>query len=265
MSEEEIVFTIRLTADDWDTGVRAWRCPAVDIPSAIIKRAYDTTGELLATDYLKIDKGPARISWTGPGKQPTQISIVVGLEEELSPASSQRFWKRLAIVVPIITAVIGALATWVSAPSPKPNPGPSTHTLRLRVDPNENDGSGWPPARITVNNQEMRQPIDYKIDSDVIAIVDVSKAIDLAKTLGEAVKKQTSAIQSSVGTIDTVFKQVDVLQSTINGNICSGGAHGQPPSDTSGLNAQTAAISNKLRGVNSELGVAIANSIRVIP
>jgi hypothetical protein len=61
MSEQEIVFTLRLTPDDWDPNVRAWRCPAVDIPSAMIKRAYDASGQLLATEYLKIDKGPARV------------------------------------------------------------------------------------------------------------------------------------------------------------------------------------------------------------
>ena len=44
---ENIVFTTRLTADDWDPGIRAWRCPAVDIPSAFIKAAYDPKGQLL--------------------------------------------------------------------------------------------------------------------------------------------------------------------------------------------------------------------------
>jgi hypothetical protein len=115
---EEIVFTIRLTSEDWDAGTRSWRCAALEIPSEFIKGAFDPKGQPLATELLKIDKGPARVTWRGSG-QPSQITLVVGLGEELSPSSEGRFWKRLAIVVPIITALIGAAATYVTK-----DPGP---------------------------------------------------------------------------------------------------------------------------------------------
>jgi hypothetical protein len=116
--KDDILFAIKLAADDWDTCTRAWRCPALEIPSAFIKGAFDPKGQPLATELLKIDKGPARVTWRGSG-QPSQITLVVGLGEELSPSSEGRFWKRLAIVVPIITALIGAAATYVTK-----DPGP---------------------------------------------------------------------------------------------------------------------------------------------
>jgi hypothetical protein len=79
---EEIVFTIRLTTDDWDPNLRAWRCPAFDIPSALIKEVRDSKGQPIATSLLKVDKGPARLTWSGSG-HPSQIAVAVGLGEEL--------------------------------------------------------------------------------------------------------------------------------------------------------------------------------------
>src|ERR1700682_1191779 len=87
------------------------------------------------------DKGPARVRWMGPGKAPTQVRVVLGLGEKLSLVSAELFWKRLAIVVPIITALIGAGATYASIPGPKPGPDPTpkAYTLRLHVYPIENE------------------------------------------------------------------------------------------------------------------------------
>lgn len=215
---EEIVFTLRLTSDDWDPQFRAWRCPAFDIPSAFIKEARDPKGQPIAMSLLKVDKGPARLTWTGSG-QPSQIAVVVGFGEELSPTSQEQFWKRLAIVVPIITAIITAGATYVSS---KPGPDPTPHTLRLRVDPNDIEVSGLQPATITVNDRNLTPPIEYKVESDVMAIVDVSKAIDLAKILGKTVQNQNNSIKSSVCNLTAIFKQLDDLNSAVNGNICRG-------------------------------------------
>jgi hypothetical protein len=250
---DEIVFTIRLTSDDWDAGIRAWRCPAVDIPSAFIKEAYDPKGQPLATSLLKIDKGPARVSWKGPG-QPAQIVLVVELGEKLSPTSEGLFWKRLAIVVPIITALIGAGAAYATKPGPKPGPDPTpkAYTLRLHVYPNEIETSGLPPAKITVNNQEPQRPIAYKVESDVDAVVDVSKAFVVFKN-------QNNVVAASASGIDTLFKQLNDLNSHVNGDICSGGGSGTPSPVRGSLSAQTTAITDKLRGIRSELGGTLSN------
>jgi hypothetical protein len=178
MDQKEIVFTLPLTEDDWDAGVRAWRCAAFDIPSAFIKEAYDPEGQRISASMFRVDKGPARVSWQGPG-HPSQIVIIVGIGETLSPTSREDWWKRFAIIVPIVTAIIAAIATYAS----KPVPPCGEHTLRLRVDPNDIDGSGLPPAKITLNNQQVGQPIEYKVKSDVVAVVDVNRAYLAIKTL----------------------------------------------------------------------------------
>jgi hypothetical protein len=259
---KESVFTIRLAPDDWDPTLGAWRCPALDIPSAFIKEAYDSKGQPLSLELLKIDKGPARVSWRGP-ERPPQIALAVGLGEELSPTSEENFWKRFAIVVPIITAVIAALATYWSRPGPAPVSGSTTYTLRLRVDPNDVVAFGLPPARIIVNSQELQQPIDYKITSDVIAIIDVSKAFNAVKALGAAYQDQKSVVGTSVGNLNAVFNQLNDLNAHVNGDICSGGSSGTPSPVRNSLSSQTVAISNKLRGINSDLQAAIAKTVMI--
>jgi hypothetical protein len=116
MSDKEIVFTLRLTEEDWNPGVQAWNCPAFDIPSSYVKEAFGPGGQRLSSSMFKVEKGPARVSWQGP-KHPSQIVVIVGLGETLSPTSQEDWWRRFAIVVPIITALIAGGATYFGKPS----------------------------------------------------------------------------------------------------------------------------------------------------
>lgn len=36
----EIVFTARLTEDDWDEAMRGWRCQVLLVPGAIVEAIY---------------------------------------------------------------------------------------------------------------------------------------------------------------------------------------------------------------------------------
>jgi hypothetical protein len=236
-----------LRKKNWDAGVRAWRCAAFDIPTAFVKEAYDPTGQRIAPSNFKIDKGPARVSWQGPG-HPTQIVIIVGLGETLSPTSQEDWWKRFALIVPIITAIIAAMATYASKPGPPCN----QHTLRLRVDPNDVDGSGLPPAKITLNNQQVGQPIEYKVSSDVVAVVDVNRAYLAVKSLNEAAN-------TSIASLNDAANQIRNFTARVTGNVCSGGSNGVPPQSAGAFNQQGAAIQNKLRGIASDLSASQAS------
>ena len=56
MSEKEIVFTLRLAEEDWDSAVGAWRCPAFDIPTSYVKEAF-ADGQRLSANMFKVEKG----------------------------------------------------------------------------------------------------------------------------------------------------------------------------------------------------------------
>src|SRR5206468_2918020 len=83
------------------------------------------------------------------------------------------------------------------------------------------EGSGLPPAKITLNNQEYRQPVEYKVSSDVAAIVDVNKAYLSLKTLN-------AAADASIKNINAIASQVNDFTLLVTGKICSGGASGWP-------------------------------------
>lgn len=269
---DEIVFTLRLTSDDWDPGLHAWRCPALDIPSAFIAQARDAKGKPIQLELLKIEKSPARVTWIGAG-QPAQISVVVGLREELSLTSKEQFWRRLAVVIPIITAIIGAGATYLSKPGPGPAPSLMPHMFRLSVFPNDLESSGLPPAKITVNNREVRQPIEYRVASDVTdvtAIVDVSKAVEFAKKLGDAYKDQKNTAAFSISGVNDVLNELSGLSSQLNdlatgvgGPICPGGAAGQPSPVAGRLRAQATAVSDKLKSISSALNRTLSIDVAV--
>jgi hypothetical protein len=257
-----IVFTLRLTSDDWEPGLHAWRCPALDIPSAFIEKARDGEGKPRDLDLLKIEKGPARVTWVGRDR-PEQLSLAVGLGEELSPTSNEQFWKTFAIIVPIITALIGAGATYFSSPQSAASQSAVVHRLGLSVYPNGLEGSGLPPAKILINNREVAQPVDYQVSSDVDAVVDVNKAVEFAKTLGTAFNNQKSvAATSSTGVNDAVIEldglsaKLNELAQLVGGNICSGGPSGVPAQASGRLVAQATEVSNRLRNIASNLNRA---------
>jgi hypothetical protein len=173
----------------------------------------------------------------------------VGLGEQLSPASEEAFWKRFAIVVPIITALIGAFVTYISRPTP---PSPS-YVLRLNVYPNDVDKSGLPPAKIKVNGDELSQPIKYKIVSDVTADVDVNKTYQLARTL-----KENAVI--TVAELNAATQQVTEFTGRVSGNICSGGSSGIASPLSGSIAAQGSGISQKLKGISSGLQATLATA-----
>lgn len=241
---EPVVFTTKLTADDWDSGVAAWRCPAVDLPSAFIKDAY-AGGQKVSTDLLSIEKGPARINWRGT-RRPNELNVVIGLGEKLSLVSAENFWKRLAIVVPIITAVIGVIGGWLTS-KPVQTPGPVAHNLFFRVDPNDLKDSGMPPAKISLNNQEINQSQAYKMTSDATAVVDTTAAYQLFV-------RNRSIVSDTVSKIDALFPALNALNATVTGRLCSGGPNGIPSNLSGQMGQQTTDISEALRVARLQLG-----------
>jgi hypothetical protein len=183
MPDQPIEFTLRLTEEDWDPNIGAWRCPAFDIPSSYAKEVY-AKRERLAATMFKVEKGPARLSWMG-GKHPEQIVVVVAIGERLSPTSAEDWWKRFAIIVPIIAALIAASATYASRP-----------------------------------------PCDTKVLSEAAASV--------------------AAAANEQG----------AFTATATGNVCSGGAHGVPPTDAGGLARLGSAIQAKLNSIATSLANA---------
>jgi hypothetical protein len=117
----------------------------------------------------------------------------------------------------------------------------------FRVDPNDLKDSGMPPARITVNNQEIRQTAPYKVESDATAIVDVTDAY-------RVFVNSKNVVTDTVKKIDVLFPALNDLNAQVTGALCSGGPHGIPAQAAGDMGRKTTAISDALRGVRLELG-----------
>jgi hypothetical protein len=151
----DIVFTARLNAADWDSEKQAWRCPALDIPSATIREVF-VSGERADKPWYEILSGPAMVRWVLPNLPP-QIAVVISLSETLSLSSETGWWKKFAIIVPIIASLGAATITGfvTYSTSAKTNPGlQGSHMLHLRVDPIDlGQTRALPLPIVTVNTQ----------------------------------------------------------------------------------------------------------------
>jgi hypothetical protein len=103
----DIVFTIRLTDADWDDTIRGWRCPALNVPGAVIDAIY-LEGNRVDTARYEALPAQAFIRWLFPDR-PQQASVAIKLTQELTLGSETDRWKRRAIVLPAL-ATVGAAA-----------------------------------------------------------------------------------------------------------------------------------------------------------
>lgn len=112
----QITFTTRLTEQDWEPTLRAWRCPALAIPKADIQSLFVMGSRIDKSNY-EVLRGPLAIRWIA-ADPPAEALAQVQLGEELSLESETSRWKKLAVVLPfiasIVAAFIGAAATYLS-------------------------------------------------------------------------------------------------------------------------------------------------------
>src|SRR6266480_3920231 len=108
----EITFTTRLTKEDWDGIKGAWRCTALAIPKAEVTDLFVEGNRVDKADY-EVRKAPREVHWK-VGNPPARVAAQIRLSEELSLESETGLWKKLAVVLPFIAALIAAAATYFS-------------------------------------------------------------------------------------------------------------------------------------------------------
>lgn len=116
-----IAFTVSLTPNDWDNARNGWRCPVLKIPGARVDALY--AGGQIDDAWYKVDAGQEIVRWARSEDAPKAAALAVTLTKDLAPS----FWKNLAIVVPIITALITTLGAYaVTKQWPNSSGDPST-------------------------------------------------------------------------------------------------------------------------------------------
>jgi hypothetical protein len=108
----EIAFTARLTEADWDEELRAWRCPALNIPSAVVEDII-VDGNRVDRTHYEVRSPHAMIHWI-LADRPDRLAAIIKLTEPLSLGKETDKWKKLAVVLPVVATVIAALVSGVA-------------------------------------------------------------------------------------------------------------------------------------------------------
>jgi hypothetical protein len=162
-----ITFITRLTEEDWDAALRAWRCPALAIPKAEIGSLF-VEGDRVDKAKYEVLKGSPAVRWIA-ADPPARVAAQIRLGEELSLESETTRWKKLAVVLPLVAsitaALIGAAATYLSKPGTE-----AARTADL-VKAHFND---W-------NLDRARQIIAYRLTVEPIDLAEYIKKSDKDK------------------------------------------------------------------------------------
>ena len=104
--KQTIAFTVTVTEEDWDVRLGGWRCPALRIPGAKVESVYVASDRVDSSRY-EVKYELDIIRWLHP-ERPRQATIQVKLTEELSTEELTLKWKKLAIVLPLVTSIVVA-------------------------------------------------------------------------------------------------------------------------------------------------------------
>jgi len=194
------------------------------------------------------------------------VVVALSLRWNLNEASERML--RLVLFVGAF-CFVAALVAQHFAPSAAALP--AAHTLGLSIYPNGLEGSGLPPPKITINSHDVTEPVrDFKIESDVNAVVDVNQAVEFAKKLGTAYNDQKKVTAFSASGVNDALKelnglnaQVQEIAALIAGPVCPGGAHGQPIAGADRVVERTTQVSNKLKNISAALNQSLSVNILI--
>jgi len=127
-----ITFTVSLTEREWDEDRKGWRCPALRIPGARVDAVF-AEGKVDDAKYaVEIDQQIIR--WPH-ADAPSQVSLDISLTQELTKKALTVFWQKLAVVIPLLTALATSLLTFLltfmlqsKGPIPFKSPSSTTRT-----------------------------------------------------------------------------------------------------------------------------------------
>ncbi|KQU98923.1 hypothetical protein [Devosia sp. Root105] len=104
---------------------------------------------------------------------------------------------------------------------------PTSHMVHLRVDPLESDASDLPAPVAIVNSVKYSPPLNIIVGQEVTAIVDVTKAMNVARASVAKSNAQDAALAQISRDLANALPalQQAAIQST---DACPGGAHGVP-------------------------------------
>lgn len=113
-----IAFTTTVMEKDWDSELSGWRCPALRIPGASVNAVF-VAGSRVDTAWYEVLTDHALIRWVRQD-HPDHAVLSIKLTQELSTQELTLRWKKVAVILPIVSALIAALVTYLTSEKPLP-------------------------------------------------------------------------------------------------------------------------------------------------
>jgi hypothetical protein len=104
------VFTTTLTSQDWDQNLGGWRCPALGIPSIVVDAMF-VSGKKADTRNFEVLAENEIIRWSASDDHPSQATVSLRINKELSTQELTSRWKKLAIVLPVVASIVVAIVS----------------------------------------------------------------------------------------------------------------------------------------------------------
>jgi hypothetical protein len=112
-NKQAIAFPVTVAKEDLDEGLGGWRCPLLKIPGAIVEDVL-VMGKSINNSCYAVNHELGIVRWVTPDP-PERATIIIKLTEELSTKELTLRWKKLAIIIPIITVVLAGVFSYIQS------------------------------------------------------------------------------------------------------------------------------------------------------
>lgn len=120
-----ISFTVSLTESDWNRVLGGWQCAALKIPGAVVE-SFFADGLKIDSEWYAVDHANQLVRWIRNDSPPQLAAIVLRLTRDLVTSDKLDFWRKLAIVVPVLAALVTSLGAVLVARVKTPTPESKT-------------------------------------------------------------------------------------------------------------------------------------------
>lgn len=104
-----ISFITSLNSENWDPHAGGWRCDSLKIPGAKVYSIFAEGNEVDKVRY-SVRNDLSFIRWSN-SHPPKQIIVGITLEDDLVTNELKIRWKKAAIILPFVTAIIATIIT----------------------------------------------------------------------------------------------------------------------------------------------------------
>jgi len=109
---DRVRLALPVTPDEWMPKSRAWRCPTLRISTATVIDLM-SQGVLVPRSSYDVDRGASQVRWRPTTPQPSELSIVLDISQQLVSIDAVRRWKTVSLIAIILLALAVAVALYL--------------------------------------------------------------------------------------------------------------------------------------------------------